>query len=94
MKFFLKKKQRYIPKAYKDKLIDKLFDLKQWASYVGDYVDEFERLHMLCDIVEDGMMTIARFRDGLRLIFERGCLEKMLKCTWCLQLHFSNRKIT
>ena len=64
MKAELKKK--YLPLTFRDRLFDKLFNLKQENMTVKEYMNKFDDFVVRCDIHEDSLLTFSRFRTRLR----------------------------
>ena len=59
-------KRKYVPSTYKQQLYVSWGNLRQGNRKASDYIQERERLAMLCDINEPEEMKIDRFLGGLR----------------------------
>ncbi|XP_048502869.1 uncharacterized protein LOC125498660 [Beta vulgaris subsp. vulgaris] len=58
-------KKRFLPSAFTQDMFRKLQVLQQHSLSVEEYVVEFERINMLCDVDEKAEHKIARFIAGL-----------------------------
>lgn len=59
-------RRKYVPTTYKQQLFVKWGNLRQGEMTVAEYIQERERLAVLCDINEPEEMKIGRFLGGLR----------------------------
>ena len=59
-------KRRYVPTTYKQQQIVQLHAMKQGTRSVEDYMNEWERLYVLCDLHEAEEIKVGRFVAGLR----------------------------
>ncbi|XP_057526371.1 uncharacterized protein LOC130805605 [Amaranthus tricolor] len=59
-------RRKYIPSAYKQQQYIQLNSMKQGSRSVQEYVNEWERTYVLCDINEPEDMRVSRFIAGLR----------------------------
>ncbi|XP_004301556.1 PREDICTED: uncharacterized protein LOC101305082 [Fragaria vesca subsp. vesca] len=64
-------KEKYVPLAYKERLLDQWQSLRQGNMTVAEYIDKFEEFMVRCNINEDPSVTLARFRTGLRPELQR-----------------------
>ena len=58
-------KEKYLPLSYRQKLFDQWQSLRQGSMFVADYIAKFEEYMMRCDIHEDPLVTLSRFKMGL-----------------------------
>lgn len=58
-------RQRFVPNNYQQSLYVKLATLKQGAKSIAQYIEEFEKLAIMCDVEEREEQTMARFLGGL-----------------------------
>ncbi|XP_021769846.1 uncharacterized protein LOC110734095 [Chenopodium quinoa] len=65
MKLKKKMEQRWVPHEYVQDQYVKLTRLAQGERSVDDYVREFEKLSLVCDMQEKEPLKIARFTKGL-----------------------------
>ena len=56
-----KHKEIYLPESYRNRLLDKLHNLRQGSMSLQDYIARFD-----CDVREDRFQFIFRFCSGLR----------------------------
>ena len=59
--------KKFLPKDYEQELFFKLTKLRQGSMTVEEYIREFERLTLLCDLQERTSQITARFVHGLNL---------------------------
>ena len=64
-------KEKYVPLAYKECLLDQWQSLRQGNMTAAEYIDKFEEFMVRCNINEDPSVTLARFRTGLRPELQR-----------------------
>ncbi|XP_074289344.1 uncharacterized protein LOC141614497 [Silene latifolia] len=60
-----KLRKRYVPKNYKQDLYRRAADLVQGSLSVHEYISEFEKVIMMCDVNELEEQKMARFMRGL-----------------------------
>ncbi|KMT03924.1 hypothetical protein BVRB_8g187340 [Beta vulgaris subsp. vulgaris] len=60
-----KMRKRFVPRTYRQELFVRLTALRQATMSVELYINEFERLHMACDMKEADEQKNARFLVGL-----------------------------
>ncbi|XP_022880942.1 uncharacterized protein LOC111398247 [Olea europaea var. sylvestris] len=58
--------EKYLPQSYRDNLLDQWNVLTQGSRPVTEYVAQFDEFRMKCQVIEDEVMTLSRFRQGLR----------------------------
>ncbi|XP_022841848.1 uncharacterized protein LOC111365525 [Olea europaea var. sylvestris] len=58
--------EKYLPQSYRGNLLDQWNALTQGSRPVTEYVAQFDEFRMRCQVVEDEVMTLSRFRQGLR----------------------------
>ncbi|XP_022859696.1 uncharacterized protein LOC111380384 [Olea europaea var. sylvestris] len=58
--------EKYLPQSYKGNLLDQWNVLTQGSRPVTEYVAQFDEFRMRYQVVEDEVMTLSRFRQGLR----------------------------
>lgn len=75
-------RRKYVPPTYKQQLYVHISTLTQGNKSVQDYIQEWERLSVLCDVPEPEDMKVGRFIAGLREEIRR-----KLICTPDLTLH-------
>ncbi|XP_057538377.1 uncharacterized protein LOC130815879 [Amaranthus tricolor] len=59
-------RRRYVPKSYKQQQYVQLNAMKQGNRSVQEFMNEWERLYVLCDIHDPEDMRVSRFVAGLR----------------------------
>ena len=59
-------RRRYVPTYYKQQQYVQLNAMKQGNGSVQEYMNEWERLYVLCDIHDPEDMRVSRFVAGLR----------------------------
>ena len=57
---------KYVPVNYKSQLIDTWQRIEQKQRSVRDYINEFQELMIACELEEDQLSIISRFKTGLR----------------------------
>ena len=57
---------KYVPVNYKIQLIDTWQRIQQKQRSVRDYINEFQELMIACELEEDQLSIISRFKTGLR----------------------------
>lgn len=60
-----KLKEKYLPLSYHSRLMDQWNSLRQGRISISDYIACFNELMWRCDIIEDPVATLSRFRLGL-----------------------------
>ena len=87
-------REKYIPACYRPMIIDEWQRLRQEEGTVVDYVARFDDLMIRCNVDEEPLATLARFRAGLRLEFQRelilqeiSTLEKAYRYTLNMELY-------
>ena len=61
-----KLKAKYHPVSYSQRMLDEWQTLKQGSKPVFEYITKFDEYMSWCDVVEDEVITLSRFRAGLR----------------------------
>ena len=61
-----KLKAKYLPVSFRQRMLDDWQNLKQGSKPVSDYIAKFDEFMSRCDIREDEVVTLSRFRAGLR----------------------------
>ena len=59
-------RKKYVPSSYRQHLFVQWSTLRQGSRSVAEYIQEWERLYVLCDINEPKEMRIGKFIGGLR----------------------------
>lgn len=59
-------RRKYVPPTYRQQLYVKLSTLTQGAKSVQEYIQEWEKLSVLCDVAENEEMRVGKFIAGLR----------------------------
>ena len=87
-------REKYIPACYRPMIINEWQHLRQEQGMVADYIARFDDLMIRCNIDEEPMATLARFRAGLRPEFQRelvlqevSTLEKAYRYTLNMELY-------
>ena len=57
---------KYVPVNYKSQLIDTCQRIEQKQRSVREYINEFQELMIACELDEDQLSVISRFKTGLR----------------------------
>lgn len=58
--------EKYLSQSYRGNLLDQWNALTQGNRPMTEYVAQFDEFRMKCQVVEDEVMTLSRFRQGLR----------------------------
>ncbi|KAF2323079.1 hypothetical protein GH714_033198 [Hevea brasiliensis] len=70
-----KLKRKYVPSYYEDNIAHEMMNLKQSTSSVTEYMENFEetllRCDLYCDSVENPLLVLHRFVNGLRLDIQK-----------------------
>ena len=92
---------KFVPACYRPMIIDEWQHLRQGDGTVGDYIARFDDLMIRCNIDEEPMATLARFRAGLRPEYQRelilqevSTLEKAYRYTSNMELYSSHAQRT
>ena len=64
-------RSKFVPACYRPMIIDEWHNLRQGEGTVTDYIAKFDDLMIRCNLEEEPMATLARFRAGLRPEFQR-----------------------
>ena len=87
-------REKYIPACYRPMIINEWQHLRQEEGTVADYIARFDDLMIRCNVDEEPMATLARFRAGLRPEYQRelvlqevSTLEKAYKYTLNMELY-------
>ena len=87
-------REKFIPACYRPMIIDEWQHLRQGDGTVADYISRFDDLMIRCNLDEEPMATLARFRAGLRSEFQRelvlqevSSLEKAYRYTLNMELY-------
>ena len=64
-------REKFVPACYRPMILDEWQHLRQEEGTVADYIARFDDLMIRCNVDEEPMATLARFRDGLRPEFQR-----------------------
>ena len=64
-------REKFVPACYRPMILDEWQHLRQNEGTVADYIARFDDLMIRCNVDEEPMATLARFRDGLRQEFQR-----------------------
>ncbi|XP_022849921.1 uncharacterized protein LOC111372015 [Olea europaea var. sylvestris] len=59
--------EKYLPESYRGDLLDQWNSLMQGSRPVTEYVAQFDEFRMRCQVVEDEVMTLSRFRGVITL---------------------------
>ena len=62
---------KFVPACYRPMIINEWQHLRQGDSTVADYIARFDDLMIHCNLDEEPVATLARFRAGLRPEFQR-----------------------
>ena len=63
--------EKFVPACYRPMIIDEWQHLQQGDGSVADYITRFDDLMIRCNIDEEPVAILARFRAGLRLEYQR-----------------------
>ena len=87
-------REKYVPACYRPMIIDEWQHLQQGDGTVVEYIARFDDLMIRCNIDEEPVATLARFRAGLRLEYQRELvlhevttLEKAYRYTTNMELY-------
>ena len=64
-------REKFVPACYRSMMINEWQRLRQGEGTVSEYISRFDDLMIRCNIDEEPMATLARFRAGLRSEFQR-----------------------
>ncbi|CAB4282663.1 unnamed protein product [Prunus armeniaca] len=64
-------KQKYVPFSYQQRLLDQWQTLRQGNMPVIEYIGKFEEFMFRCDVREDQLVTLSRFKSGLSTEIQR-----------------------
>ena len=64
-------REKFVPACYQSMILDEWQHLRQEEGTVADYIARFDDLMIRCNVDEEPMATLARFRAGLRQEFQR-----------------------
>ena len=64
-------REKFVPACYRPMIIDEWQHLRQGEGTVLEYINRFDELMIRCNLDEEPMATLARFRAGLRTEFQR-----------------------
>ena len=64
-------REKFVPACYRPIILDEWQHLLQEEGMVADYIARFDDLMIRCNVDEELMATLARFRAGLRPEFQR-----------------------
>ena len=59
-------REKFVPACYRPMIIDEWQHLRQGDDTVADYIVRFDDLMIRCNVDEEPVATLARFRAGLR----------------------------
>ena len=59
-------RRKYVPSSYRQHLFVQWSTLKQGSKTVADYIQEWEKLSVFCDVNEPEEMKVGKFIGGLR----------------------------
>ena len=62
---------KYLPQSYQDRLFDQRSNLRQSSMSVTGYINKFDELNLRCNVQEDLLGRMSKFRTGLRQEFQR-----------------------
>ena len=92
---------KFVPACYRSMIIDEWQHLRQGDNSVVDYIARFDDLMIRCNIDEEPVATLARFRAGLRPEYQRELvlqeittLEKAYRLTTHMELYSSHAQRT
>ena len=87
-------REKYIPACYRPMIIDEWQHLRQEEGTVADYIARFDDLMIRCNVDEEPMATLARFRSSLPPEFQQelvlqevSTLEKAYRYTLNMELY-------
>ena len=64
-------REKFVPACYRHMILDEWQHLCQEEGTVADYIGRFDDLMICCNVHEEPMATLTRFRAGLRPEFQR-----------------------
>ena len=67
-------REKFVPACYRPMILDEWQHLRQEEGTVADYIARFHDLMIRCNVDEEPMATLARFRARLRPEFHRELL--------------------
>ena len=62
---------KFVPDCYRPMIIDDWQHLQQGDSTIAEYIAKFDDLMIWCNVEEEPVATLARFKAGLRPEFQR-----------------------
>ena len=62
---------KFVPACYRPMIIDEWQHLRQGEGIVAEYIAHFDDLRIRCNLDEEPVATLARFRAGLRPEYQR-----------------------
>ena len=87
-------REKFVTSCYRPMIIDEWQHLRQGEGTVEEYIARFDDLMIHCNMDEEPMATLARFRAGLRSEFQRelvlqevSTLEKAYRYTLNMELY-------
>ena len=90
-------REKFVPACYRSMIIDEWNHLQQGDGSVVDYIARFDDLMIRCNVDKEPVATLARFRAGLRLEYQRelvmhevSTLEKAYRYTTNMELYSSH----
>ena len=57
--------RNYLPRTYRSSLLEEWDRLKQGIASVAEYIEKFKEFKRRIQIVEEGVVTLNRFKKGL-----------------------------
>ncbi|MQM13939.1 hypothetical protein Taro_046866 [Colocasia esculenta] len=66
----VKLREKYLPASFRHRLIDRWQNIFQGTCSVTEYIVEFDGYLMRCGAREESVVTLSRFRKGLRPIYQ------------------------
>ena len=89
-------RDKFVPACYRPMIIDEWQHLRQGEGTVAEYITRFDDLMIRCNLDEEPVATLARFRAGLRPEYQRelvlqeiSTLEKAYRYTINMELFSS-----
>ena len=61
-----KLKAKYLSVSYLQRMLDDWQNLKQGSKPVSECIAKFDEYMSRCDVMEDEVLTLSRFKSGLR----------------------------
>ena len=90
-------RDKFVPACYRPMIIDECQHLQQGDGSVVDYIARFDDLMIRCNVDDEPVATLARFRVGLRpeyqralVLYEVSTLEKAYRYTTNMELYSSH----